>query len=369
VEIALLTILFVFICLQICLLITILNISSSKKKVVFDENLPFISILVAARNEKDNIISCLKSLSLLDYPKNKLEILIGNDHSTDETENLVLEFVKNNACFRLINIQSNLGKARAKANVLAHLFRESRGEIIFVTDADIRVKSTWIKSLLPKFSDKQVGVVSGITVVEGNTFFTKMQGVDWLYYMGLLVAFDKLGFKGTAVGNNMAILKEAYLSTGGYENLTFSVTEDLALYKAVLQNGYKGLNVMEQENTNFSKPQVSFMQFLHQRKRWLIGAKGLSYTWKTLIILIALFYPFLFLVSFFSLKNALAIWVCKFLLQSLSITFVANKIAIKKSLTSLVLFEIYSLVVSILIAFFYVFPVKMTWKDRQFNNE
>lgn len=366
VEIALTLLLFCFVCLQFALFVSVLNLPKPTLFFMDDDSLPAISILIAARNEEENIINCLKSIELIDYPKNKLEIIIGNDQSTDKTAELIKEFTKDKNYFKIINITAKLGNAKAKANVLAHLFKECNGEIIFVTDADIKVKSSWIKSILPYFKNPEVGIVSGTTVVTGNAFFAKMQSIDWLYFSGLLTAFDNLGLKSTAVGNNMALRKSAYQATGGYENMEFSVTEDLALFTAITQKEYKAINLLESKNLNFSKPQISFKNFLHQRKRWLIGAQDLNLKWKFLFALMGLFYPALFILAFYSYKNVIAILLIKFLIQTGISLLVSKRLQIKTSIFHLFLFEIYSLFSTFAISLFYALPIKMIWKERNY---
>jgi cellulose synthase/poly-beta-1,6-N-acetylglucosamine synthase-like glycosyltransferase len=68
------------------------------------QELPHISIWVACRNEEDNIAGCLNSLLQLDYPVNRIQILVGNDQSTDKTAEIVLQFTQEHPHIQLINI-------------------------------------------------------------------------------------------------------------------------------------------------------------------------------------------------------------------------------------------------------------------------
>ena len=366
VEIALTFLLFCFVCLQFTLFVSLLNISKQKHFYFANDQYPKVSILIAARNEEFNIIDCLKSLELLDYPKSNIEILIGNDQSTDKTAELITEFIQGKAYFKLINISSQMGKAKAKANVLAHLFEQSTHEIIFVTDADIYVNSNWIKSIVHYFKNPKIGIVSGTTIVNGKGFFANMQSIDWLYFSGLLIAFDNLGLKSTAVGNNMAVSKKAYLATGGYQNLDFSVTEDLALFTAIKNQGYDSINLLENDNLNQSKPQYSLINFLHQRKRCLIGSQGLNLKWKLVFLLMALFYPMLILLFYYNTKNAITIWICKVFLQFFISIIITIKLKKLPNIFYLLLFEIYTFISTFIVSIFYVLPIKMIWKNRKF---
>lgn len=366
VEIALTFLLFCFVCLQFILLVSLLNIPKQKHIFLANDQYPNISILIAARNEESNIIDCLKSLELLDYSKDNIEILIGNDQSTDETEQLITDFIQGKAYFKIINIPNQMGKAKAKANVLAHLFEQSSHEIIFVTDADIQLNANWVKSIVPYFNNPKIGIVSGTTIVNGKGFFANMQSIDWLYFSGLLIAFDNLGLKSTAVGNNMAVSKKAYLATGGYQNLDFSVTEDLALFTAIKNQGNESINLLAYDNLNHSKPQYSIINFLHQRKRWLIGAQGLNLKWKAIFMLMAMFYPMLILLFFYNFKNAITIWICKVFLQFLISIIISTKLKKIPNVFYLIVFEIYTFISTFIVSIFYVLPIKMIWKNRKY---
>lgn len=86
-------------------------------------SLPRVSILVAARNEAAAIERCLHSLAQLNYPAELLEILIGDDASTDDTVAVVRRFIAGKPQFRLLPVRDRLGTARGKSNALAHLCR------------------------------------------------------------------------------------------------------------------------------------------------------------------------------------------------------------------------------------------------------
>ena len=121
-----------------------------------------VSILLPARNEEKTILRCLQALDQLDYPQHLLEILIGNDDSSDATERVVLEFIRDKPHFELHTIQLQTPGLKGKANVLAQLAHRASGDYFFFCDADIAVAPTWIERMLPLFRPK-VGVVVGVT--------------------------------------------------------------------------------------------------------------------------------------------------------------------------------------------------------------
>lgn len=361
---------YVFVLIQVILFTSLLNHEEkSRKKFLLDsgnEKLPFVSILIPARNEAYQIKACLESLFELSYPINKFEVLIGNDSSTDNTAEIVQHLIQSKANFKLISITENLGKAHAKANVLANLAHLAQGEILAVTDADIIVKPNWLITLVDEFDNPNIAIVSGTTIVRGEGLFERMQGLEWLYSSGLLIAFDKLGLKGTAVGNNMAFTKEAYFKVGGYESIDFSVTEDFKLFDTLRKAGYQTKNTLKVESLNISNAQKDFRNFLHQRKRWLMGAKELSLMWKFIFIVFGSFYSMVFMLGFFSIQSALVIWSIKFILQSIIILLLNFRLKLKTNYMDLLLLEPYYIISSSAVIAFYFLPKKMDWKNRAY---
>lgn len=329
---------------------------------------PYVSVLIAARNEEANIIQCLESINKLDYPQDRLEVLIGNDQSEDATEKLVKEFIKDKSNFRLVNISSTLGNARGKANVLAHLAKSATGDYFCITDADIKVPSGWVKAIMAKF-EKGIGIVSGVTLVDGKGILAKLQNIEWAYaFANIQVATDN-GFPITAVGNNMAISKEAYKGIGGYEKIPFSVTEDYELFKQTILKGYHFKNCMSKELLAISSPVATLKGLLIQRRRWMQGALELPWFLVMALALQGMF--FLFLVAGFLLSPwiTLVLWLGKIGLQTLLVYFVYDRVGYDKSnLKYMLVFEVYSLLFSVASILNYFFARKIKWKGRVYNH-
>ena len=328
-------------------------------------DLPQVSVLVAARNEGENIEACLTHLLAQNYPKHLLTIYVGNDQSTDNTAQLVTQLATQHSQIKLVNITTQLGMAKGKANVLAHLAKQATGSVFFITDADITVKPNWITTMLP-FFNKQVGIVSGTTIVQGHTFLGHMQHTDWLYFMDLLLTFNWFGLKSTAVGNNMAITRVAYEKTGGYESFPFSVTEDFMLFKQVRKQGFKTVNMMHTEAINFSVAAPTWKALLHQRKRWLTGAKGLPFYWWILFAVFASYFPAVLVLAFISWPCALGVAILKWMLQTAAVVVREKKLQLPISIFNLLAYEFYALALTLGTALFFMIPVKFNWKNRYY---
>ena len=326
-----------------------------------------VSILLAARNEEQLILRNLTAINALNYPKDKLEILIGNDESTDNTAQLVTDFIQDKPHFQLFHIDKTLGKGRGKANVIGQLAHKAKGEFFFITDVDVKLPENWILALLQEFTEG-VGLVSGTTKCERGSLFATLQSIDWLHFMGYIKAFANAGVGCTSVGNNMAVRAEAYWQTGGYEEIDFSITEDYKLFKEVTSRGWQWRTIMGEDSLGLAWYIPSIKEMLHQRKRWLIGARELPLNWKGMIILYGLFIPVVLAFFWFNPRLAFAIWISKFLVQSVFIIFLCLAAERRPfSFLYLIVYEFYVILNTAATAIFYWLPIKSIWKGREYN--
>lgn len=327
---------------------------------------PFISILIAARNEEHNIIRCLSAIQQLNYPPEKVEVLIGDDGSTDATAQLVQEFIAGKPQFRLLAIPQEFSRTKGKANVLAHLTKAAASDYFFITDADITVPPGWVEEMLAQLQP-ETGIVTGVTTIAGNSLFGRLQALDWLYALGLVQVVSDLGLAVTTMGNNMLLRRQAYESVGGYENIPFSVTEDVALFKAVILKGWKSRNVFSRNVLAFSEPAQSLVALLHQRKRWMRGSMHLPFYMLVVFVLHASYYPiFLPFLAYVPWPVYVGVFGVKLLLQSAFVRICGNRLKIETPLWLLVLLEFYLIYTSIILILFFFLPLGVKWKNRRF---
>lgn len=340
--------------------------SDWKKTVGFPAQKVPVSILIAARNEAQNIGNCLRSISRINYPSELLEVLIGDDNSTDDTYALVTAFIQNKPNFHVFKITEELGLARGKANVLAHLTKKATTGYFFITDADMQIPADWITAMLNQIKP-ETGIVTGITTTKSTGFFSRMQALDWFNALGLIQVVSDLKIPVTTMGNNMLVTRAAYESTGGYENLPFSITEDVQLFNEVLAKGWGFKNVYQEEVLAITAPAADLYSLLHQRKRWMKGAMHLPLFMKTILILYTSFYfvliPFLWRMP---VLYGLGLVVLKWTLQTVFLQTCLNRVNRKASLLDLILFEAYQIFTSVILVVFYFLPFKVIWKGRKY---
>ncbi|RKX93135.1 MAG: hypothetical protein DRO76_00020 [Candidatus Altiarchaeales archaeon] len=125
---------------------------------------PTISLIIPTWNEENTIKGKLENTLDLEYPKDKLEVLIIDDGSNDKTVEIVKGFIKNHRNFKLLKLKERRGKAVA----LNRALRYSNGEIIVITDSDSRLNKNILNVSIPYFADQRVGALTGRHVVLGD---------------------------------------------------------------------------------------------------------------------------------------------------------------------------------------------------------
>jgi cellulose synthase/poly-beta-1,6-N-acetylglucosamine synthase-like glycosyltransferase len=326
---------------------------------------PRVSILVAARNEEDTIVRCLRALAALDYPAEQLEILIADDGSTDGTAAVVRRFIADKPQFRLLPVRHRLGTARGKSNALAHLCRAATTDYFLITDADMAMAPGWVRAMLAA-APAGVGVVTGITTA-GGSLFGRWQGLDWLFGLNLIRLLTDLGLPITAVGNNMLVTRAAYESIGGYEALAFSITEDLQLFTQIVAQGWGYRNLIDPRTLGVSVAQPTVRHLLQQRKRWMRGAGRLPWQLGALFSSYGVFYTVLGWPGLLPLPTQLALWGGKVLCQTGFLAITLRQAGHRERLGVLLLYEGYLLVMSLAVLAYTAWPGAIQWKARRYH--
>ena len=329
-------------------------------------NYPKITIWIAARNEEENILNCLRSIEKLDYPIDYLQVLIGNDNSTDNTFTIIKEFIKDKSQFQLVDIQKVINNQKGKANVLANLYEFSTGKYFLICDADVTVNPNWVKGMIANFeTHSSIGHQVGITSIKGTSIWHQFQSIDWLHALTLLKIAADLKIPLTGLGNNSAVTRKAYEATGGYAKIPFSITEDFALFHEIVKKKFGFKNTINQDVFNKTLPIITLKEFLHQRKRWMVGALQCPWWIVNLLFLQALFLPILLIIGItFSWKVAGFIWLIKWLNQTITVLPTIIKLKEFHLIKYLFLYEFYANWWQMTMIFFYYSPVKVDWKGR-----
>jgi cellulose synthase/poly-beta-1,6-N-acetylglucosamine synthase-like glycosyltransferase len=330
------------------------------------EDWPRVSVLVPMRNEAMNVEGLLKSLLKLDYPKERIEILIGQDRSTDDTPNLLRKYIQLDARIAVVDITEDLQNLKAKANVIGQLIPHCTGDYYFITDADVRVPPGWLKALLHD-NPENAGVIGGTTVVTDKDFWSGLQQVDWLFAQGMLYVAGKI-FQVVAVsGTNMMITRKCCERVGGYQNIPYSLTEDIGALTAAKRSGYTGKNVLHQMATATIEAQPDWRSLLSQRSRWVYGVLRLPKGIVLLLLLRALFLPAVLWLACWWVWVAVAAYLLKSAINFSLIRKVGVEIGQNASWRYLLIFELYWFLMASFGLVTHLFSSGTHWKGRKYS--
>jgi len=321
------------------------RVRSSKEKNKFDEmearELPQVSILIPAHNEEAVIEKTLHSLCQMNYPPDKIEIVVVNDGSTDTTAEIVIAFSRKDPRVRLYNIPLE-ESVRGKAHALNLGLRETAYDLVAIYDADNTPERESLRYLVLNLIENPE-VVSAFgkfrTRNRSRNLLTRFINLETLSFQFMIQAGRYLLLKVAILpGTNLVIRKKALLECGGWDEE--ALTEDTELSIRLYQAGYEIKFVPY--SVSWEEEPERWGAWLRQRTRWIRGnfyvvrkylrpslrLKKLRITLE-LVYLFLLYYLFLLsillshmffvtgalgLIAVLSPGPYLAVWGCAFLL-------------------------------------------------------
>jgi len=213
-----------------------------------DKDKPFISVIVLNCNGKKFLKDCFESLEKLNYPKDRYEVIMGDNASTDDS----VEYVKENFPWvRILQFDKNYGFC--KANNLC--VKEAKGEYLVFLNNDTTVDVDWLKNLVDGvLSEKNViscackmlkpYLINGQNVIDyaGGRLFTS--GGEYIgIYDTDKKEYNIPKYTGFGCGAGVLVQKEFFLKMGGFDEIYFAGTEEAELGLRIWQYGYKVLYV------------------------------------------------------------------------------------------------------------------------------
>ena len=329
---------------------------------------PSVSIIVAARNEEKVIHRCLDSLSKVEYPKQKLEIILVDDQSSDRTFEIMQSYAEKQAHFKVVRITKQIDHLKGKANAIAQGVDHSRGELIFLTDADCVVPISWVRKTVAQH-DERTGLVAGYTLLESENWFGGMQSLDWTFLHTLAAAGVGLRWPLSCFGNNLTFRRTAYNEVGGFRKIPFSVTEDFALFTAISRRTEWDYHYLILADTLvMSEPCTTIKELFLQKQRWAIGGLEMKLKGFLLLGLGWLLNALLLAILFLNipLSFTLSLWALKLIIDGVLLSIPLKRLRKFSLLKFFPAFELYYYAYVLTIPFIVLFSQKVVWKGREF---
>lgn len=249
-----------------------IKMNKIKIQLIEDKKCPFVSILVPAHNEEKVIYKTVRALLLLNYPKDKMELIVINDNSNDNTAEELKKAKKEfpNYNFTIITTDSVTG-GKGKSNALNLGYKKAKGEYIAVYDADNTTEKNALKYLITRIhNDKTLGAVIGKfrTRNRDRNILTKFINIETLSFQWMAQAGRWNLFKlCTIPGTNFVIKKSILKRLGGWDEK--AISEDTEISFRIYKIGYK-IAFMPLAVTWEQEPETIKVWF-KQRTRWAKG--------------------------------------------------------------------------------------------------
>lgn len=246
-----------------------------RKNVVFE---PKVSIVIPAYNEEKNIRECLNSVFEMNYPKDKLEITVVDDGSTDNTLKILetLEnrrfsvprnFKKISREYQKIKVlkQNHLGKVDA----LNLGTKNSSNKFILTVDADTTLDKNCLKELINPFFYDDVGATTGNNNVKNNnSLICAFQNVEYHFSNLIRNSFSKVFNNGIWFSGSVACYrKDTLMKIGYFKKDTLAEDQDIAL--EIKKSGYRTINASKA--IGYTIVPSKMKDLYKQRSRWWIG--------------------------------------------------------------------------------------------------
>lgn len=257
-----------------------------------------VSIIIAARNEAHQIERTITCLLAQDYPKELTEIIIIDDHSTDNTAAIVASYVS--AGIKLVQLNESNKLNSYKKLAIAKAIQQAEGAIIVTTDADCRMSAQWLSTVMAYFATYDSYLVSSpVSYQEEKSDFERLQTLEFLYLIGLGAAGIGNGHPTTCNGANLAYRKDIFYELGGFSGIDqlASGDDELFLHKVAAKYPSKIGFCKAYEALVLTDAKPDLGAFISQRKRW--ASKSTKYKDKQLVALglCIWFFNFLILIN------------------------------------------------------------------------
>ena len=255
----------------------------------------YISVIIPARNEEKNIERCLQSVLGQFYPKELFEIIVVDDHSTDQTAAIVRSYERTN--IRLISLKDHVDAPinSFKKKAIEVAVSKASGNLIVTTDADCIVPVNWLHTIASFYETKQAKFIAApVLINNGSSFIEIFQSLDFMTLQGITGAavFKKL--HSMCNGANLAYEKKAFEEVNGFSGIdTIASGDDMLLMHKIYQKYPEQVFFLRsREAIVVTAPVKTIAAFFNQRIRW--ASKAGKYDDKTML-------PVLVLVYFFNL--------------------------------------------------------------------
>jgi len=260
---------------------------SLKNTIIYSktDNLPEVSVVLAAHNEESVIAQKIESIFSSDYPNNKINLFVGTDCCSDKTDEIIQNYSQGNSRIFHFPFTERMGKAK----IINSLSEKATGEVLILTDANVFFTKDTIYTMVRHFKNEKIGIVGSLIVntnIKKNGISiqekTYLESENTIKYREGILWGSMIG----AFGGCYGIRKKAYTPVP----LNYFM-DDFYITMSALKNGYKAINeldsICEEDISNLIKEEfrrkvrISIGNFQNLKTFWKMMFplfKGISFS-------------------------------------------------------------------------------------------
>jgi cellulose synthase/poly-beta-1,6-N-acetylglucosamine synthase-like glycosyltransferase len=235
----------------------------------------FVSVIIAARNEEATLPYLIATVRAQTYPSDLFEVIIVNDHSTDNTAALAKEFDGTRWQMILPNADASTS---SKKIAIASGIEKAKGELLVITDADCRVNKDWIRTIAAFYEEKNAAFIAApVKFTHDHSLLQVFQVLDFMTLQGITAASVASSTHAMCNGANLAYTKQAFQKVNGFAGIDKVATGDdmLLMHKIWKKHPDQVHYLKSKEAIVTTDSMKSWKEFLMQRRRW--ASKTLVY--------------------------------------------------------------------------------------------
>jgi len=330
-----------------------------------------ISVVIAARNESKNIGACLISLIHQKYNATNFEVIVVDDHSTDETRLIVEQLI--NTTSISISIYQLSTNQFSKKTALKEGIKYAKYSIIATTDADCVLPPNWLTIITNNLKGGVAMLLGPVIFSDDEGFLGAFQFLDMCALQG--ITFGLAYYHNPILNNgaNLAYLKKTYSEVGGYDDYKTPSGDDIFLLEKFKSLKQTVVGVLNKEFTVTTLSESSWGNLFHQRMRWaskasyykdkwLLFFSGLIFIQNFVVVFIYIEMLFVEEMSHTGIILIMGKWLIDFILLFLLSSFFNKRERLIYFIPVQVLYPIYIVLVGIVSRSY-----KFKWKNRILN--
>ncbi|GAC1441368.1 MAG: glycosyltransferase [Sediminibacterium sp.] len=232
------------------------------------------SVVIPARNEAANIAGCLRTILQQNYPSGLSEVIVVNDHSTDNTASIIRSLQQEYTYLKLIDLEDHLqGKPlnAYKKKAIEVGIAAGTGNWVVTTDADCQVSGDWLLAF-DSYIQKQdpVFIAAPVMFTNDGSFLSIFQLLDFMSLQGITAAAVSAGYYAMCNGANLAYRKDVFYEVGQFRGIDSIASGDDMLLMHKIKEKYpaKMGYLFSQAAIVKTTPMPDWKSFFNQRIRW-----------------------------------------------------------------------------------------------------